>query len=282
MKITIKELLDIVEQETDKAIRENKMDEGALDFLKGAGKSVGGKAASVGKSAIGAGKSAVQSVSDKEKSVGNKVGQVASDAKNAGASASLQGDITKAVQESGMMIQKFTQQFQDLLARAQALHMNDLEQEVKSELQALETYMQTAGKTSGSSVAPASVDSPKLAPKTNPASVDLPAMKSKPAPIDLPAMKTNPASVDLPPLPSKKTNDAPLDWTSGSKKPKKPPAKQSNKKAGITKDMIKKAYSDSGNNPRATAKKLGLTLDQIRNIMKPETTKQSADSIMAE
>ena len=135
MKITNRELQKIVLEEVEKLQPE--LQEGVLDFLRGAGKSAGGKASSVGKSIA-------KSVGDKATAVKDKVGQVAGDIKTAGSVASLRGDLQRAAQEAGQQVEKLIEVFNTLLARAQSLRLDQEENEIKTELAALKNYQQTA------------------------------------------------------------------------------------------------------------------------------------------
>ena len=172
MKITQEQLKNLILEEFEK-IDQQTLEEGVFDYLKGAGQSAGSKAGDLGKAVA-------KQVNDKATAVKNKVGQVTGDIRTAGATASLKGDLQRAIQQSGMMVEKFKNQFTDLLARAQSLRLDDEEGQIKSELQALQTYQETASK----SIHPetATVSKPELgttqAPKQSPADVSLPAMNS--------------------------------------------------------------------------------------------------------
>lgn len=233
MKVTTEQLMRLVAEEIENL--DPDLQEGIMDYFKGAGGAAGSKASStassVGSSIANRAKSVASGVGNAATSAKNKVGQVAGDIKNAGATSSLKADVQKAIQQSGVQVQTLMKTFRDLLARAQSLRLSDEEQQIKSELQALQTYQETAaaGLGSGDGMGqPKSLDSGSPATSSPIPSLDqmngetpvtpTPSM-SKPSPsaVNLPP-KASPAGVSLPPKPSPKPvgmpPESPFDWRS--------------------------------------------------------------------
>lgn len=273
MKISHEQIRTLVLKEIESLPQDIR--EGVLDYLKGAGQSAGGKIADTGRSIA-------KAVGDKATAAKNKVGQVAGDIKNAGAVASLKGDVQKAVQESGMAMERFKSTFTDLLARAQSLRLDDEEQVIKSELGAIEQYQMNAGNVGGDLGDEEGGDYSDIAQDVMslpPAQKDIPTQViNRP---QVPA-KTSPSPVTLPPKPSPKPvglPDQPLDWRSDkaraqSPQPstitgpsKSPRAKKPTLRTKLDKDSIRKAVSDAGGNVTMAAKKLGVSKEQIKQVL---------------
>jgi len=173
MKITQKDLLKLVDEETDKIIKE-----GFLDRLKGSGTNAGSKVADAGRSVANkvsnTAKAGAKSVGDKFKAASDKVGQVAGDINHAGKTSSLKADLQKAIQESGMMVEKFTKTFSDLHARAQSLGLHDEEQQARTELAALNTYQSTASQGLDKPTSTASLKKPVEQPTPSVSDINKP------------------------------------------------------------------------------------------------------------
>lgn len=285
MKITRQELNKLVMEEIDKLDPE--LREGVLDYLKGAGGAAATKASDTGKSIA-------KAVGDKATAVKNKVGQVAGDIKNAGAVASLKGDVQRAVQESGMAMERFKNTFTDLLARAQALRLNDEEETIKAELNAIEQYQMNAGAIGGAQTPTGDMSGMAQDIAATPLTHSDMHGREKagewPSGTEQWADKT-PTAVDLPPLNPKPTEkpkpvdfgpEQPFDWRSDKAKgkpksstvtgtSKTPIQKQTSGKkqtkptmrTKLDKGSIKKAVDAAGGDINKAAKKLGITKQQM-------------------
>ena len=234
MKISHKDLVAIVTKEV------NGLHEGVLDQLRGRLGDIGSKS-------------------------GNN--------KQAGDTASLDGDLERASQKVALQVQQSIKTFTDLLARAQSMRLQEQEQRIKNELQALKTYQRTATPPEG-----------QQQPQVN---------KPSPSPVDLPPLDT-PAGVDLPPMPAAKAapqramggyertpgtevpkpvdlgnmrDDEPFDW----RVPQKPkPVQTEPPKATIT-PPVAKPKSAPVNTPVSTPKpktKTKLDKDNIKKVIK--------------
>lgn len=245
MKITHQYLFDLINEELNKTLEEENIDEGVLDYLKGAGQSAGGKIADTGKA------------------IKNKVGQVAGDIKNAGMTASVKADVQKAVQESGLMAQKFTKIFKDLLHRADALRMDDEVNQIKKELGALQTYQETAarGLDQTTSAAIDDVKPAEVAPTQEP--------KAEPV-VQQP--DTSPSTVQEPIAPTKPVSPKQKKKTTVKQPTTKQPTPPKQKQMSL--QDLTDAYRAAGNRKDVAAKNLGITPEEFsRRVLAAKSNK---------
>lgn len=291
MKITRENLYKIILSEVNNLSPE--LQEGVLDYLKGAGGAAAGKASDTGKSIA-------KSVSDKATAAKNKVGQVAGDIKSAGQQASLRADLSKATQEAGMQIEALISKFRDLLARAQSMRMDAEEQEIKAELQALQTYQETAA-ADMSARGGADMDSDMSDLGNDMIATSSPVSSADPMVTDMNGGDEGewgdetPTDVDLPPLNTKskekpnpvslpslnKTDTTPFDWRSDKAKAKSSTVPQpvvtgpsTNKikkkpplRTKLDRKSIEQAVKANNGNVTLAAKQLGVTKDQIMKVL---------------
>ena len=169
------------------------------------------------------------------------IGSKSGNNKQAGDTASLDGDFERASSKIALQIQQSLKVFKDLLTRAQSMNLQQQEVEIKKEIQALGDYQRTA----------------------TPPDVKMSLVKPSPAPVDLPPMsaKTTPAPVDLPPMAAK----TPAKLYSNSSERR---VKSKLDKENIIKVVNKYGGPDNAAAIEIASKKLGISGNAIIQAIK--------------
>lgn len=245
MKIKVNDIENLIFEEI------NRVDEGVFDALRGG-----------------------------SKELGRKIGSAAKDIKTAGQKSSLQADLNKLTQRAGQTIQMLSRQFEDLQGRAQALGLDNELQQIKTELNALDNYMRTAASNGGLNQSTNTEPEPSpltqrkqhtsngLNTTTEPES-DEPTFEKpevEPEPYPLTQRKQNGPDI------GKKNFDIPQPGKGPSKTGAEFPktltpaqaAQPKKKDKGLTRDNIKQALSQTGDNAKKAA---GLLSNQLGKII---------------
>lgn len=143
MKVTQQQLKQIINEEIQKMAEEGNLEEGFLDFLKGAG----GKAAG---DAGGAVKRAGQAVAGAAQRAGQAVAGKAGEIKKAGQTASVKADIPKLINKATKELQKIGSELLNLQQRATdlgvTLELDEVESFIGQAVRAAEAQLQNMPK----------------------------------------------------------------------------------------------------------------------------------------